>query len=107
MFAIVRHNATSTEPLHAQRVGDAVNLPLGTGDPEILRWAEREGHVVITLDERTMPSFLWTHLSNGGHLPGMFVIRPRSRLQDVLDWLIVAADTGDDDQWRDQLVYIP
>ena len=40
-FAIVRHNATSTEPLHAQRVGDAVDLPLGTGDPEILRWAGR------------------------------------------------------------------
>jgi hypothetical protein len=105
--AIVRHNASSAEPLQADRVGDRLDLPLGIGDPEILRWAEREGSVVVTRDQDTMPGFLWDHLANGGHLPGMFVIRPRTRLQDVLAWLILAADTGDDDQWRDQLVYIP
>jgi hypothetical protein len=54
-----------------------------------------------------MPGFLWDHLANGGHLPGMFAIRPGSRLRDVLDWLILAADAGDDDQWLDRLVFIP
>jgi hypothetical protein len=105
--AILRHNTSSAKPLHAERVGDPLDLPLGSGDPEILRWAEREGYVVVTRDQDTMPGFLWDHLANGGHLPGMFAIRPGARLRDVLDWLVVAADTGDDDQWLDQLVYIP
>jgi Domain of unknown function (DUF5615) len=105
--AILRHNASSVEQVDAERVGDPVDLPLGTGDPEVLRWAEREGYVVITRDYRTMPRFLLAHLSNGGHLPGMFVIRRGSRLRDVLNWLVMASDTGDDDQWRDQFIYIP
>lgn len=105
--AIIRHNVSSAHPIQALRVGDPRELPLGSDDPEILRWAEREGYVVITRDRETMPGFFWDHLSSGGHLPGLFIIRRGSRLRDIFDWLISAVDTGDDDQWRDQLVYIP
>lgn len=76
--AIVRHNTSSVTPLHAERVGDPLDLPLGSSDPEILRWAEREGCVVITRDHRTMRRFFADHLAKGGHLPGMFAIRPGS-----------------------------
>jgi hypothetical protein len=106
-FAMIRHNASSNQPIDIERVGDPIDLALGTDDPEILRWAEREGYALVTFDIDTMPSFFWNHLAAGGHLPGMFVIRPRSRLRDLVDWLIEAADSGDDDQWRDQLLFIP
>lgn len=105
--AILLQNAASTHPIRAIRVGDPSDLPLGSADAAILLWAEREGYVVVTRDRDTMPSFLWDHLADGGHLPGMFAIRRGARLKDVLDWLVAVADEDDDDQWRDQLIYIP
>jgi len=105
--AIVRHNDSSPEPIDVERVGDPIDLPLASDDPDILRWAEREGFVVVTFDHDTMPDFFWNHLGAGGHLAGMFVIRPRSRIPALVAWLVEAANSGDDDQWRDQVRYIP
>jgi len=105
--AIVRHNASSAEPLDVVCVGDLDELPLASPDPDILRWAEREGRVLVSFDQRTMPAYLIDLLQAGGHLQGMFVIRRRSRIRDVVAWLALAARSGDDDQWRDQVLYIP
>jgi len=105
--AIVRHNATSSKPLDVVCVGDLDDLPFGSFDPDILRWAEHEGRVLITLDYQTMPAYLSELLQAGGHLPGMFMIRRRSRIRDPVAWLALAAQSGDDDQWRDQVLYIP
>lgn len=105
--AVVRHNATSSEPLEVVCVGDRDDLPLATPDADILRWAEREGRVLVTLDYHTMPAYLSGLLHAGGHLPGMFLIRRRSRIRDLVAWLALAAQSGDEDQWRDQVLYIP
>jgi len=51
--AIVRHNAASSEPLDVVCVGDLDDLPLATPDPDILRWAAREGRVLVTFFART------------------------------------------------------
>jgi len=32
-------------------VGDPTDLPLASDDPDILRWAEREGFVLVTFDQ--------------------------------------------------------
>jgi Domain of unknown function (DUF5615) len=105
--AIVRHNATSSQPMDVVCVGDVDDLPLASTDPDVLRWAEREGRVLITLDYHTMPAYLTDLLHVGGHLPGMFLIRRGSRIRDLVTWLVLAAQSDDEDQWRDQVVYIP
>jgi hypothetical protein len=48
--AVIRHNSSSSEPFDVERVGDPVDLPLASEDPDILRWAEREGFVLVTFD---------------------------------------------------------
>jgi hypothetical protein len=105
--AVVRHNASSTEPLDVVCVGDIDDLPLASTDPNILKWAEREGRLLVSFDHRTMPAYLIDFARAGGHLPGVFLIRRRSRIRDVVAWLALAAQSGDDDQWRDQVHYIP
>jgi hypothetical protein len=105
--AIVRDNTTQDEPLDVVCVGDVDDLPLSSRDPDILRWAERQGRILVTLDYHTMPAFLLDHLNAGGQLPGMFLIRRWSRVGDIIAWLALAAQSGDDDQWRDQVLYIP
>jgi hypothetical protein len=59
------------------------------------------------LDYQTMPAYLSDLLQAGGHLTGMFLIRRRSRIRDLVAWLALAAQSGDDDQWRDQVLHIP
>jgi hypothetical protein len=105
--ALLSHNAQSADPIDVVRVGDPSNLPLSTPDSDILAWAELAGRVLISRDRRTMIAELTTHLQAGRHSPGVFVIRRRARLAEVLALLVEAANAGDDDQWRDQVIFIP
>jgi hypothetical protein len=46
--ALRQHNAGGVNVVDVDRVGDPPDLPLGTTDPDLLLWAEREGRVVVT-----------------------------------------------------------
>ncbi len=105
--AIQDHNAQSADPIDAVRVGDPPDLPLSSPDTAVLAWAEHAGRVLISRDRRTMVAELAAHLQAGGTCPGLFIVRRRCRLADVLDFLIEAAQAGDEDQWRDQAIFIP
>jgi hypothetical protein len=104
--AIQHHNAQSVDPLDAVRVGDPPGLPVSSPDSEILVWAERAGRVLISRDRRTMIAELAAHLRAGRACPGLFIVRRRSQLADVLDFPIAAAQAGDEDQWRNQATFI-
>ena len=105
--AILHHNAQSLDTIDVVRVGDPPDLPLSTPDSDILVWSEQAGRVLISRDRRTMIAELVAHLQAGRTCPGLFMVRPRSRLADVLAFLVEAASAGDEDQWRDQATYIP
>ncbi len=105
--AILHHNAQAVESIDAVRVGDPADLPLSCPDSEILVWAERAGRVLISRDRRTMIAELRAQVQAGRTCPGLFIVRPRCRLADVLGFLVEAAQAGDEDQWRDQATYIP
>jgi hypothetical protein len=105
--AILHHNARSSDPIDVVRVGDPPDLPLSTPDSAILDWAGQAGRVLISRVRRTMIAELAAYLQGGRTSPGLFIIRPRSRLADVLAFLVEAAHAGDEDQWRDQVTYIP
>jgi hypothetical protein len=52
---VLRYNARGVEPIDAARVGDFDDLPLGTPDPEILRWCEVHQRVLVSHDRSTTP----------------------------------------------------
>jgi hypothetical protein len=105
--AIQSHNSYASDPIDVTRVGDPPDLPLSARDSEILQWAESAGRVLISRDRRTMIAELSAHQRAGRFSPGLFIVRARSRLADVLAFLAAAAHAGDEDQWRDQVTYIP
>lgn len=105
--AIQRHNALGAHPLDTIRVGDPVDLPLGTADPAILLWAEREGRIIITRDHQTMPGHLAHHLQAGRRSPGIFLLRFRASLPTVITSLVVIAYCGDPVDYQDRTQYIP
>ncbi len=105
--AIRRHDPKTSDVINVARVGDSDTPPLGTLDSDLLLWAEEAGRVLVTFDERTMPQHLQEHLAAGHHLPGLFVIRPRQNLKDIVEFLLFAAFASDESEWHDRIVYIP
>lgn len=102
-----RHNHQSEYSIDAARVGDPLDLPLGSADPEILLWAEREDRIFITLDANTIPNHLAEHLKASWHSPGVFIIRQQTSLASVISFLEAVAHASEAHEWRDTLNYVP
>ena len=93
--------------MDAARVGDPVDLPCGTIDPDILTWAEREGRILVTLDRQTIATHLAAHLQAGRHSPGVFLARGAPPVWQVVAFLVLAAHAGDPADYSDRIEYIP
>lgn len=105
--AIQHYNARGSNPLDVIRVGDAENLPLGSLDPEILLWAERDERILVSQDRKTLSQHLADHLLAGHHSPGIFTIRGTTTLSGLISFLQLAAVASEPHEWRDRIEYIP
>jgi hypothetical protein len=105
--AICHHNRQSPYLIDTTRVGDPADLPLGTRDPDILLWAERNGRILISWDKGTLPTALAAHLRAGNHSPGIFLLRPGSTTAQVISTLELIAHAGDPAAYWDRIEYIP
>lgn len=105
--AIQRHNAAGIFPIDVVQVGDPIDLPLGSTDPDILNWAEKEGRVVVTRDYNTMLRHLVAHLQAGHHCAGLFILRPHSAIRQIVDYLVLSAHTTDPALLQDHYEFIP
>ncbi len=88
-------------------VGGPPDLPLGSEDPYILLWAEREDRILISHDLRTLPAFLADHLRAGHRSPGLFLIRHGASLREVVDFLVLVAHASEPWEWADRCQFIP
>jgi Domain of unknown function (DUF5615) len=104
--AILRHNIQGL-PIDATRVGDPPDLPLGTDDPSILVWAEREGRILVTEDVHTMPSHLTAHLQSGHHSLGAFIVSAGYSIKKIVDALELVAHAGNPSDYEDTITYVP
>src|SRR5713226_1813233 len=82
--ALQQHNARGQPHVDVVRVGDHPDLPLGSLDSEILPWAEREGRILVSFDRDTLAGHLEAHLQAGHHSPGIFTIRRRTTIAEVV-----------------------
>jgi len=105
--AIQWHNSRGVYPLDVVRVGDFVDLPLGTADAIILLWAEREGRILVSHDRNTLPGHLSDHLRTGRHSPGIFLIRRHTTVTQLMTFLIDAAYASDPVDWQDRIAFMP
>src|SRR5947209_13339399 len=105
--AVLWHNSSGVYPLDVLRVGDPADLPLGSGDSAVLLWAEREQRILVTHDPDTMPTHLADHLAAGRQSPGVFMIRPRSTLPQLLSFLRDAAYASEPAEWQGRIQLIP
>lgn len=105
--AIVRHNALGGLPMDATCIGDPPDLPLGSDDPSVLLWAEREGRILLTEDVHTMPGHLAQHLKSGRNLPGIFVISAGFSIKEIVEYLELVAHAGEATDYENTITYVP
>jgi hypothetical protein len=104
--AVRSFNQYALFPIEALRVGDSTDLPKGADDATVLRWAERNGRVLVSLDKRTLPNHLARHLAAGHHLPGLFLISHVTSIDEIIELLAVAAQSEDPLAWQDLIEYL-
>lgn len=54
-----------------------------------------------------MPAHLADHLASGGHSPGIFILRSRYRVEEVIEFLQAAAYASEPSEWQDRVAFIP
>ena len=88
-------------------VGDEGAPPKSTPDPEILEWCEQNQFSLITNNRDSMLQHLSDHLAAGNHVPGIFTINRRVSMGLIIDELILIAGASDENEYIDQITYIP
>jgi hypothetical protein len=88
-------------------VGDEGTPPKGTLDPDILIWCEEQGFVLVTNNRTSMPPHLTDHISQGRHVPGIFIMNPNMSIGGTIEELILIAVTSEDDEYQDSIRYLP
>lgn len=88
-------------------VGDDLAPPRGTLDPGILLWLEREGYCLIARNRRSMPAHLRDHLAADHHMPGIFTLRARASIGQIIDDLLLIWGASHPGEYQDQIVHIP
>ena len=93
--------------IEIQVIGGYLAPPPGTKDPEILNWTERESYILISSNRKTMPNHLRDHLKSGGHIPGIFLLRQKATLRDIIEDLLLVWEAGTPQEYQDKITYIP
>ena len=81
--------------------------PKGTLDPDILNWCELNGFIIVTNNRNSMPVHLAEHLAQNRHIPGLFVLRPKFTIGEIINNLIFIAQAGDPEDYQDRITHIP
>jgi hypothetical protein len=76
-------------------------------DPVILAWAAEEGHVMLTHDIRTMPSFAAQRIAAGQKMPGLIVVPDQMPIGPAIEDLLVIAECTESAEWQGRIEYLP
>src|SRR5450755_4497194 len=79
----------------------------GVPDPEVPAFATRQNRILVTSDPRTMPRHFADFLEANGQCAGVFLVKQRAPLADVIDALAPIWSASDADEWKDRVVAIP
>ena len=89
------------------RVGDPDAPPLGTLDPDLLRFLDLTQRLLITNNRTSMPGHLQEHWQEGGRVWGVLWIRSGTSLGRLAQELYLIWDASEAHEWIDRLEWIP
>lgn len=78
----------------------------GLKDQEVLAVAARDGRILVTHDQATMPRHFGDFLRSQ-HSPGLIVVPQHLPLGEVADDLILIWTATDAEEWTDRIAFLP
>ena len=79
----------------------------GVSDPDVLEFAAREARILVTSDVRTMPRHFGEFLASNAFSPGVFLVKQRAPVADVIDELVLVWAASEAEEWRNRILEIP
>jgi hypothetical protein len=79
----------------------------GISDSEVLAFATRQDRILVTSDLRTMPRHFGNFLEANGQCAGVFLVKQRASLAEVIDALVLVWSASDANEWKNRVVEIP
>jgi len=67
----------------------------------------RESSLIVRIIGDTEPKHLEDHLTEGRHIPGIFVIDPTQSIGQIIEELLIIAGASNDDEYQDRIEYLP
>ncbi len=77
----------------------------GVPDPEVLAFATHQNRILVTSDLRTMPRHFGAFLEAHGYCAGVFLVKQRAPLADVIEVLVLVWAASDADEWKGAQCY--
>ena len=88
-------------------VGDPGTPSRGTLDPEILSWCEKHKFLLVTNNRTSMPVHLTDNITQGRHVPDIFILNDKLTIGQTINELILIAEASFDDEYQDQIIHLP
>jgi hypothetical protein len=79
----------------------------GVPDPAVLAFATHQNRILVTSDLRTMPGHFGKYLEENGQCAGVFLVKQRVPLGDVIEALVMVWSASDAGEWKNRVVEIP
>jgi len=79
----------------------------GADDHAVLAWAAREGRVLLTHDQATVPKYAYERMEAGLLMPGVFVGDTNLPIQQAINDILLLVECSEDHEWAGQVRYLP
>src|SRR5262249_14168260 len=79
----------------------------GADDRAVLAWAAREGRVLLTHDQATVPKYAYERIKAGLPMPGVFVGDTNLPVQQAINDILLLVECSEEHEWAGQVRYLP
>jgi predicted nuclease of predicted toxin-antitoxin system len=79
----------------------------GLSDPDVLAIAAEQNRILVTHDFRTMPEHFAEFLEARGSSPGVFLVKQRTPLAQVIEALVLVWSASEPNEWTNRVLEMP
>jgi len=79
----------------------------GRSDPDVLEFAAKKGRILVSHDTSTMPVHFSARLRSGRTSPGVFLVRQRASVGQIVDAILLVWSASSPGEWAGQIHYLP
>jgi len=76
-------------------------------DSELLKYAAREGLIVVSHDVNTMPAEAFSRIAEGRPLPGLLMVHQSAPIGAIIEDIIAIWSASEGEEWANHVSFLP